>query len=82
MMLIKGKQDWTVYDAQYVKTIEPFASVDAACDFLMDTMKVPDEEIDQALIALTVSGDNCAVFTPDGEFQITKFDPRVDLLIQ
>jgi hypothetical protein len=49
-----------------------FVTVDQACDFLVDELKVDDNAVDQAIIALTTNSHVRAVFHKDGTFSHTE----------
>ena len=52
---------------------DKFNSIDAACDFLIDTLKVNEDCVDDALVQLYTNRHTVAVFTSAGTLQSTGF---------
>lgn len=50
-----------------------FDTIDQACDFLLDSLKVEDEDIDDAVIQLHANRHTVATFTPEGKLLKTGF---------
>ncbi len=52
---------------------QKFDSIDKACDFLLDSLKVNDDEIDEAIIQLHANHHTVATFTQEGKLLKTGF---------
>lgn len=51
---------------------DKFPSIDAACDFLADSLNVVDADVDDAVIKMHAHGHSVATFD-DGKLQSTSF---------
>lgn len=69
LSLIRMSDEWHVYldeDSTY-----DFATIELAAEFLNSSCKINDDEIDEAIIQIHLSGKSKAIFTYDGKFKET-----------